>query len=190
MSLTPIERILYEAIDLLDREGIPYGIMGGFAVRFWALPRPTYDGDLQISAAPERFVKALAQFEEAGFTVPDQYARGFTDTLAGMRKVKIQKYVDAKAWDIDIFVVTTELDRSAFQRRVCAKLDDRTLWFLSAEDIVLYKLIAGRQRDLADINDIIILQTDLDREYLRRWAQRLGLEDALEERFEETESLQ
>ena len=33
---------------LFDRLGIPYAIMGGWAVRVYALPRPTYDVDFTV----------------------------------------------------------------------------------------------------------------------------------------------
>jgi hypothetical protein len=37
----PLFRLTSEFLALLDQEGIPYMRMGGMAVRFWAVPRPT-----------------------------------------------------------------------------------------------------------------------------------------------------
>jgi len=39
----PIERVLLESIDQIERLGIDYAVMGGFAARAWGLPRPTFD---------------------------------------------------------------------------------------------------------------------------------------------------
>jgi len=46
----PIFALTSEMLSILDEEKIPYMLMGGLSVRFWALPRPTYDLDLTRTA--------------------------------------------------------------------------------------------------------------------------------------------
>lgn len=58
---------------LFDRLGIPYAIMGDWAVRVYALPRPTYDVDFTFILQRERLPELYAAAEEDGFTVPDHY---------------------------------------------------------------------------------------------------------------------
>ena len=48
-----------------------------------------------------------------------------------------------------------------------------------SQDEVL-KLIAGRTRDLADIEDVMLAQPALDEGYLRHWAGPLGVAEKLE----------
>ncbi len=56
-------------------------------------------------------------------------------------------------------------------------------WFVTAEDLILLKLLANRPKDRVDVADILFVQVTLDEAYLRRWAATLGiaveLEDAL-----------
>jgi hypothetical protein len=52
---------------------------------------------------------------------------------------------------------------------------------VSAEDLILLKLIAGRTRDRADIDDLLLTRAELDEPYLRRWADTLGVEAKLDE---------
>lgn len=61
---------------LFDRLGIPYAIMGGWAVRVYALPRPTYDVDFTVLLSRDRLPELYAAATNDGFTVPDQYLGG------------------------------------------------------------------------------------------------------------------
>ena len=54
------------------------------------------------------------------------------------------------------------------------------VWLISPEDLILLKLLAGRHRDRGDIADIVFTQGQLDADYMRQWADRLGVRDALE----------
>jgi hypothetical protein len=46
--------------------------------------------------------------------------------------------------------------------------------------LILFKLLAGRPRDLLDIKDILFMQGQLDEAYMRRWAMPLGVAGQLE----------
>jgi hypothetical protein len=61
------------------------------------------------------------------------------------------------------------------------QLDGLTAWLVSPEDLILLKLLAARPRDLADIGDVLFTQGQLDKTYLRHWADELGVRAALEE---------
>ena len=52
---------------------------------------------------------------------------------------------------------------------------------VTAEDLILFKLVASRPRDLLDIQDILFTQGQLDETYLRRWAGPLGVEAKLDD---------
>lgn len=51
---------------------------------------------------------------------------------------------------------------------------------VSPEDLILLKLLAGRDRDIADIGDVMFTQGNLDEPYMRRWAKEIGVLDRLE----------
>ena len=54
-------------------------------------------------------------------------------------------------------------------------------WVVSAEDFILQKLKVGRPRDFEDALSVVErLGVKLDRNYLKRWAARLGVTGELD----------
>lgn len=181
MTELPIQALLLEVVAILDEAGVPYGIMGGFAVRTWGIPRPTYDADLAITADAATLADLLERLREADFDVPLEYAAGFTDVVAGMQKVKVTRFVDRSVWDVDLFLANAPLLESAMGRRRRVTLAGQPVDVLAPEDIILLKLVAHRRKDQLDVEEILRITTDLDHSYLATWAATLRVSDRLRE---------
>jgi hypothetical protein len=175
----PIQDILVEVLSHLDGSGIPYMIMGGFAVRSMGVPRPTYDADITLSVAEEKLAELLRTLYREGFVVPDEFIKGFRDTLHGMEKVKVQRFEQGHLWDVDLFLVTTAYQLAAFGRRLHVRFLGEDRWMITPEDLVLHKLLANRRKDLLDVEEVLKIHRAVDREYLRTWASHLGIADRL-----------
>jgi hypothetical protein len=176
----PIFRVLAHVLDVLRRAGVECAVMGGFAVRHWAIPRPTYDVDFAVALEGEALTKLLQTLDREGFIVDRHFTTGFTDKLAGMRKVNVGCFESGTIWRIDIFLATTPFVRSAFDRRVPTEIDGMHLSVVSAEDLLLFKLLADRNKDRMDIEDMLAVCGALDTAYLRKWADHLAISDRLE----------
>ena len=185
--MTDLPAVIFELVDLFDRMGLPYAIMGGIAVRAHAIPRPTYDVDFTVAVPPDRLGDLLATIAERGYTIPDQCAGGWTDRVGGMPLVKVRLYLDGRGVDADLFLVETPFQRDVIERRVACQVEGRSMWVVSAEDLVLFKLIASRPRDLIDIQDVFFTQGTLDEPYLRRQAIALGIEAQLDDALADRE---
>lgn len=183
MSEHPLLRLTSEILSILDQERIPYMVMGGIAVRFWALPRPTYDLDLTLAAEDAEIAKLLDRLDRDGYAIAPEVRKGWRDTLRGMRKFEVRKFEGRDSWRIDLFLVTTEYQRSAFGRRRRAKLLGSEVWTIAPEDLILHKLMAARERDLADVAEILAMTRELDLPYLREWSQALKVAETLEDRL-------
>lgn len=179
MTELPIERILLEGIAEIERLGIPYAVMGGFAARAWGLPRPTYDADIAVAVDDDGRARLLDALEAAGFDVPTEHQRGFLDSVGGFQKIKVNRYADGHVWSTDIFVAGEGLLTSALQRARSMTIAGVAVRVMAPEDIILLKLIANRRKDLADIEELVVMCRDLDRRYLREWAARLSITDRL-----------
>jgi len=54
---------------------------------------------------------------------------------------------------------------------IAALLDAHGVGWVVIEDVLVHKLIAGRPRDLADIEDILASRPELDEAYVDRWVE-------------------
>ena len=179
-----IEAALLDLVSVCNGMRIAYAVMGGLAVRVHGIPRPTHDVDLTLSIDRVALGELLDQLEELGYSVPQPYKDGWLDEIAGMPLIKIRAYLDAgHGIDVDIFVAESEFQKSLMQRRMPVESEGRVISVVSAEDLILLKLIAHRPRDIADVGDILFTQGELDEEYLRQWATTLGVREQLEHVF-------
>jgi hypothetical protein len=170
----PLTSALRSLLAFLARERIDYMLMGGMAIRTLAIPRPTFDLDLQVvvdEAGSQAFARRAA---EEGFAVDEPFLRGFVDHLRGLSKIAMSVQTGDRWVPVDVFLSGSEYQRAAFARRRRHDTDLGSLWLVAAEDLLLHKLIANRPRDRADIADLLLVG-------IQAWAQRLGVLDRLEE---------
>ena len=177
-----VRDVALRVVELLERENVPYALMGGLVVPIWGIPRATYDVDVTVLGDLPVVERILATAKAAGFTVEAPFERGFRDQVSGMDKLRIDWWTpESRCVEVDVFLVTTDYQRAAFARRVSAQIDHTKAWVLGPADLVLHKLVAGRPKDLADIQNILAVQGLVDAPYLREWAARLRVAERLNE---------
>ena len=138
------------AAEILDRLGGRWALIGALAaLRYRSTPRLTTDAD--FLAEP---VEGLADaFEAAGYDVSAVAEQGEPPHLLLVR---------GKGDQIDVLLPVVEYQQVALERAV-----DHVL---TAEDVVVHKLIAWRPRDRNDIASILETGRPLDEAYIERWA--------------------
>jgi hypothetical protein len=149
-----MERLIEIAVDLLDFcEGRSWRacVIGGLAVQRWGEPRLTRDVDLSL----------LTGFgHETGFIdkLLESYQARIEDPVAFALRNRVLLLVrDGIGIDIALAAIPFEervIERSSFFEF----LPGKTLRTCSAEDLIVYKAFADRQRDWADIEGILIRQ--------------------------------
>jgi hypothetical protein len=175
-----LSRAVHDLVQLFEQLRSPYALMGGLAVRVYGIPRPTYDIDFTVAMERSRLAEFYQGVQALGYAVPEQYAAGGVDRVAGMPLVKIRLYLEDRGVDVDLFLAESAYQREALSRRVRQDIEGRPVWIVSPEDLVLLKLVAHRPRDIADVGDVLFTQGQLDEAYLRRWAAPLGVLEELE----------
>lgn len=173
-------------VRLFDALGVPYAVMGGIAVRSHGIPRPTQDIDFTVSIDRSRLPRLLEDARQLGYEVPEAYATGWVDQVAGMPVVKVARYLEHWSIDVDLFLAESPFQQELLKRAKPEQIDDVMVRMVTPEDLILLKLLARRPRDLADIGDVLFIQGTLDESYLRRWASELGVLTELEKVLAET----
>lgn len=171
------------AVDVLERLGIPYMVVGGFAATLYGEPRLTLDVDIVADMKPEHVAPFVA-----AFPTPDYYVskEGIQDSLR--RRYPFNVIQPATGAKIDLVPLSHDsLSLETFQRRHAMAYDEtgESASFIAAEDLIVTKLRAfrdtGSDRHLRDAHGVLLNQwTSLDLPLLRRLANTGGVHEALE----------
>jgi hypothetical protein len=170
---------LRRLVGLLDRSQIPHMVAGSFASTLHGTPRSTQDIDLVIDPSGEAlfaFVASLA---------PDEYYASDPAARDALRRRGQFNVIDmATGWKADLIVrKARSYSVEEFRRRKPERILGVDVFVATPEDTILTKLewaaISGSERQLRDVTGILdVKREDLDRAYIERWAQELGVLDA------------
>jgi hypothetical protein len=180
-----LETFARHIVGLLEEQRLAYAIGGSLAAMEYSEPRLSIDVDIMVLAEPE----ALAQFVDSVaswgvYVTPLEVI--LEDIMpSGMPFNIIDGASGSKA---DVYPVSAEgLAGSAMQRRqrrVWDRASGDAVWFLAPEDVILYKLRHYRaggevaRKHPEDIARILqVMSSDLDTEYIERWAGELEVLD-------------
>ena len=171
--------VLKEVVLKLNAAEIPYMVSGSVAMNFYAQPRMTRDIDVVMFLKVNEVERFISLFREGFYieedTIKEEVLR------CGMFNLIHDKYIVK----VD-FIIKKEgvFDDAAFERRRQIEIDDITMWIISPEDLVLFKLKWAKDSEsemqLRDFHNIIEMCKNLDIEYVKRWADKLGLSNLLE----------
>lgn len=162
-----LDKLFKKIIRLLTANDFEYLIIGGLAVGVIGEPRMTQDIDLILFISCENVPRFLRLTKAAGFKFSEK------DVLDDIQTKGAIKLSLEKMW-IDIILASTEFEKSALARRKRIKLMGEYANFPSPEDLIILKLIPGREKDILDAKSIVERHKDgLERKYLEQWAQRL-----------------
>ena len=188
VTFKSVEDVLRDVTSLCNTLELEYAVMGGLAVRVHGIPRPTYDVDFQLAVNQDMLNRFFDEAERIGYTVSDIFRSGWRDTVGGMPLVKLKPHLaSGVSVDVDIFLNETPFQKSLMNRRVSVDLAGVRINFVTAEDLVLLKLIASRPRDLGDVGDILFVQGSMDIPYMNHWANELGISDRLTQSLSESQ---
>lgn len=147
---------------------MPYLVIGGMAQAVIGEPRLTQDVDCIIALPSSHTATWLDGFVKAGFAV---------DRAKAVERIEAVGTFTARrgSWRIDVIIASTEFEQSAFRRAQRLRVYDVEANFPTPEDLILLKLVPGREKDLLDAKTVLARHRGhLNRPYLERWAQRLS----------------
>jgi len=136
-------------------------LIGALAAnRYRGSPRLTQDVDLLLADAGA----GLEALEEAARAAGWQVRRA--DPEGELLRLRHPEHGIA-----DLLIAGTDYQQEAIRRAREEPLGNgERVPVLTAEDVILHKLIAGRTQDRADIEAILATGLSLDETYIERWA--------------------
>ncbi len=172
--------LLVDCLHRLNRSQLAYLLTGPMASNFWGIPRTTHDLDFVIQLLPSAVPRLLEVFR-GGFFLDEQAVHA-----AFKPPFQFNAIHERSALKVDFWLLKPEaFDRELFSRRKKVVVFGESAWVATAEDVVLHKLLWHRltpsERQLGDAAGVVAVQGDaLDKNYLRRWANEIGVVAGLE----------
>jgi predicted nucleotidyltransferase len=175
--LPAILRSLQRLLRIFEDKGIPYMIIGGYALPFYGRIRTTVDIDLAVATQSEKELNVLCNLLKSNDFEPTIRAPQNPLILVLDLKEKIEIELWLKPDGI-------AFDNETLKRRRKAKLDaNLEAWIVSPEDFIVNKLARPDRSsiDEQDVKSVFVRQeSGLDREYLKRRAKEAEVLAVLE----------
>lgn len=180
MTLGPVFDAALTAQSACEKIGLSYCVIGGVALQRWGEPRFTADADLSVLVEPggeDAVAGALLARMEARIENPLEFAR----------RTRVLLLRSANGVGIDIVLAGLPFEARVIERSSPWAIDDdTTLRTCSAEDLLVMKCFAARDKDWADVTGILErqggrLNLDLVREELQPLAEAKQEPEILEQ---------
>ena len=135
-----------EFLAALNRHGVRYLIIGGYAVAFHGYPRATKDLDLWLESSPEnagRTLEAIRDFfgETLGLEVADLTSPGVVQLGYAPNRI-----------DLVLLPASEPTFTAAYERAQETEAGGVRVRVASKEDLLALKRAFGRTQDLADVD--------------------------------------
>lgn len=159
--MSALGSVLAELVTRLTREGVPYMVIGGVANIHWGRNRLTQDVDVTVRVADEQLPGLLA-------ALAPEFVPRPSDPLAFARELSIVPLVSRSGVRVDLVLGRIRAEFAAIDRAVVVPVEGVAARFISAEDLIVQKIVSDRPRDREDVVEIVRRQSArLDRDWLR-----------------------
>lgn len=169
------QEFLVDVLQRLNQAGIEYMLTGSMASNFWGTPRTTHDLDFVVLLKPDQVDRFTEAFED-GLFIQRESVRGAFQPPYQFNVLDEKSALKADFW----LLRQSAFEREMFRRRLSLELFGVQAWVATAEDVLLHKLywnlLTPSERQLLDAAGVFAVQADdLDMDYLKLWAAKLGV---------------
>jgi hypothetical protein len=166
----PLETTLADIVTFLERNRLPFALIGGQASSLRGEERVTADIDLIV----------LVEIDQALALLPEFAATNFRPLFADVAEVIQRAFILPLRHQLTQIKVDLAIALSGFERQAIARAERLVFAgcrvpVATAEDLIIMKALAGRPRDDDDVRGMFVAQGDrLDWNYCQNMADELG----------------
>lgn len=173
MNDNPLVQSLKEICLFLDNIRIEYMLVGGLAVGIWGEPRATVDIDFLVSIKTD-YSDLLRQKVKESERFIFIHDRPLIFGKISFLRATLKSNADIS---VDFLFADDDFKNEALKRKETLQISDFSVNVSAPEDLIILKLLSGREQDNLDAKKIFEIQKKrLDREYMQKWSKRLGIE--------------
>jgi len=161
--MDPLIDALRRLKEFLEAHEIPYMVIGGVANSVWGQPRYTHDVDLKISLGEQRIAEFAALLSR-------HFCFRYPDGAAFAQRTYVLMIDVTKEVPADLAVGFLPYEIEAIARAITTDIGGVVIPVCAAEDLIIHKAIAAREKDWIDIEGILTRQRGrLDQGHILNW---------------------
>ena len=157
-------------------------VIGGQAVLLYGEPRLTKDIDITLGVGVDRLGDMTVIVGQLNLKHLTENVDEF------VKETMVLPVIDEKSGiRIDFIFSFSPYERQAIERARKIVIGRTKIKFASLEDVVIHKMIAGRPRDIEDVQSILLKNPGYDFQYIEKWLSEFdcALDKKYRESFEE-----
>ncbi|MFI5384888.1 MAG: nucleotidyl transferase AbiEii/AbiGii toxin family protein [Fimbriimonadales bacterium] len=147
----------------MESGGYSFAVIGGLAVIIRGYDRFTRDIDAVVWDADERLEHLIQHLSKHGLTLRE------SDGLSFARRYRVILLQTPREYQVDVSMGLVPFEREVIDRSSLEKLGESVqIPVANAEDLIIMKLIASRDRDIDDVRRLLELYPDVEHGRIRR----------------------
>ncbi len=145
-----VVELLVDLAGVLDKQAAGWYLFGAQASNLWGTPRLSADVDVTALVEQKGRASLLRSMHRAGFDLRVKDTDGFA------RRTRVLPFVHRPSGILlDVVLAGPGLEEEFLRRARPVDIGPLTIPVLSPEDLLVTKILAGRTRDLDDIDGIL-----------------------------------
>ena len=152
-----LERAFSALAGALGRTGVPFMVIGGVAVIAYGVKRLTTDVDAVVQGGAVDVPALLRALARAGIASRIEHVERF----ARENLVLLMRHVETGV-ELDVSLGFTRFELEALASRKLVRFGRARAPMARPEDLVIFKALAGRPKDIDDATALLILHRDID----------------------------
>lgn len=160
-----LEAAIRAVIQFLDDHHYRYALIGGIALAQWGVVRATYDADIKV-LVPDFDYSAVRQAIQSAFPEPARQELPRNPLIVA---------ITVEGIIVDLLLALPGYEELIIERAVLRDLGGWQAWICTAEDLIIQKVIANRDKDWLDVEALLIERRGkLDEAYIEGWLRQFA----------------
>jgi hypothetical protein len=164
LSEETLGALLHRLFDLIESDGHRGLVIGAVAVSTMSVERFTTDIDATVSVDNDSLERFFTSARAAGF-VPR--VSNFVEFAKQSRMILLAD--SETGTGVDLSMAATPFEEEAIDRARYVTYGDWEIPVATAEDLIVWKMIASREKDIEDVRNLVDMNRDLDLRRVRHW---------------------
>jgi len=160
MSLAGLVDLIHQLEQIFDRARLDRSYGGAIAYNYYAPPRLTQDIDVLVLVPDPKIPQLVQELAAIGCNegLPDPRPVSLDRMLRAVRSKPYLSVVYCRGIRTELFVPWHPFHHRVLQRSPIRELEGRKIRIHSAEDLIIFKKIFDRPKDIGDIKAMLMAQ--------------------------------